>query len=740
MACGTPVIAWRCGSVPEIVEDGVTGFIVATEDEAVAAVARLHADRPPADPRRVRAALHRHGHGPQLPAALLAAVRRPRAVGRGASPARAGRLNVAASRRADRATASRRRRAQRLFALKDGDTFVVGRRLRRHPGDGDGLFHDDTRILSRFRLSSAGQPPSLLGAAVGQDNVLFTSHLTNRPLPPLGGQSTPDGVIHIERTRLLWRTAAVRADAPASTTAATRRWLPLVLEFAADFRDMFEVRGAAPPRAADTSCRPSSTGDAVTLRYEGLDGVARDLRHRLLPAPASLTAQARRVHVPSAARRPRPSIYVEVGLERGATALPRALPHRRRPGALRHARIAAPRRHRQQLRPAVQRVARQVARRPGALTTELRDRPLSLCRHPLVLDRLRPRRDHHRLQMLWLDPTLARGVLRFLAAHQATETSRFRDAAPGKIMHETRKGEMARARRAAVRPLLRRRRHHAAVRRAGRRLRRAHRRPRPDRRAVAGAAGGHGLDRGRRRLPTATASSTMPARRETRPGQPGLEGQPGFGLPRRRQLRRGPDRAGRGAGLRLRRLPGHGRSRPAARRARARATAGRRKAEQLRAAVEARFWMEELGTYAIALDGDGQPCRVRASNPGPPAVRRPAGAGAGRAGRGPAPGSPASTPAGASARWRAGEPRYNPMSYHNGSVWPHDTALCAAGMARYGERDGVARLLSDMFEAAVKFDMRLPELFCGFARRPASRRSPIRSPACRRPGRRARCS
>ena len=63
-----------------------------------------------------------------------------------------------------------------------------------------------------------------------------------------------------------------------------------------------------------------------------------------------------------------------------------------------------------------------------------------------------------------------------------------------------------------------------------------------------------------------------------------------------------------------------------------------------------------------------------------------------------------------------GEARYNPMSYHNGSVWPHDTALCAAGMARYGARDGVARLLTGMFEAAVKFDMRLPELFCGFAR------------------------
>jgi glycogen debranching enzyme len=56
------------------------------------------------------------------------------------------------------------------------------------------------------------------------------------------------------------------------------------------------------------------------------------------------------------------------------------------------------------------------------------------------------------------------------------------------------------------------------------------------------------------------------------------------------------------------------------------------------------------------------------------------------------------------------------MSYHNGSVWPHDTALCTAGIARYGARDGVVRLMSGIFEAAVKFEMRLPELFCGFSR------------------------
>jgi glycogen debranching enzyme len=66
----------------------------------------------------------------------------------------------------------------------------------------------------------------------------------------------------------------------------------------------------------------------------------------------------------------------------------------------------------------------------------------------------------------------------------------------------------------------------------------------------------------------------------------------------------------------------------------------------------------------------------------------------------------------------AGEPRYNPMSYHNGSVWPHDNAMIAAGFSRYGFRAEAARVLDGMFAAAEHLELRrLPELFCGFPRR-----------------------
>jgi glycogen debranching enzyme len=139
------------------------------------------------------------------------------------------------------------------------------------------------------------------------------------------------------------------------------------------------------------------------------------------------------------------------------------------------------------------------------------------------------------------------------------------------------------------------------------------------------------------------------------------------------------------------------------------------RAETLRRKVEDMFWMEEAGAYGLCVDGEGQLARVRASNmghllfvglPTPERARRVI--------------DTLLSPDFASG-WglrtlAVGEARYNPMSYHNGSVWPHDTAICAMGMARYGERSGVVHITASLFESASQFEMRLPELFCGFPR------------------------
>ena len=343
------------------------------------------------------------------------------------------------------------------------------------------------------------------------------------------------------------------------------------------------------------------------------------------------------------------------------------------------------------------------------------------------------------MQLLWLDPSLARGVLRFLAAHQATETSRFTDAAPGKIMHETRKGEMARLRELPFGK------YYGGVDTT------------PLFVMLAGAYAARTGD-------LALIDELWPA---LLAAMQWIEGDGDSDRDGFVDYARGEDTGlanqgwkdsedlvfdatGRDAAgpIALVEVQGYvfaafkvmadmamRRGEPVDA-----CAAWQAKAERLRRAVEERFWVEELGSYALALDGQGRPCQVRASNPGhllftglPTAER-------GERVAAQLLGTAFNTGWGLRTLGRD-EPRYNPMSYHNGSVWPHDTALCAAGIARYGARAGAAGLLErhvrdrgQVRHAAARAVLRLP------APARASRRSPIRSPACRRPGRRARCS
>src|SRR5205085_917173 len=140
-------------------------------------------------------------------------------------------------------------------------------------------------------------------------------------------------------------------------------------------------------------------------------------------------------------------------------------------------------------------------------------------------------------------------------------------------------------------------------------------------------------------------------------------------------------------------------------------------AEALRQRFEAAFWCEELSTYALALDGEKRQCRVVASNAGHALLTGIA--------------APERAERVAATLMRVGSfsgwgirtvalsaARYNPISYHNGSVWPHDNALIALGLARYGHKEAVLRVFTGLFDAATHWDpRRLPELFCGFARR-----------------------
>jgi glycogen debranching enzyme len=141
-------------------------------------------------------------------------------------------------------------------------------------------------------------------------------------------------------------------------------------------------------------------------------------------------------------------------------------------------------------------------------------------------------------------------------------------------------------------------------------------------------------------------------------------------------------------------------------------------AENLRARFEEQFWCEDLSTYALALDGQKRPCRVRTSNAGhclytgiasPERARRVAETLF----------QPESFSGWGVRTVAASEVRYNPLSYHNGSIWPHDNSLIASGLAKYGHKELAGRIFMGLLDLSSMVDLhRLPELFCGIDRRP----------------------
>src|SRR5207237_5482374 len=127
-------------------------------------------------------------------------------------------------------------------------------------------------------------------------------------------------------------------------------------------------------------------------------------------------------------------------------------------------------------------------------------------------------------------------------------------------------------------------------------------------------------------------------------------------------------------------------------------------AERLQQRFEEAFWCEELSTYALALDGDKRPCRVRTSNAGHCLYTGIASLEHGRRAARTLIADDSFSGWGIRTVSTA-EVRYNPMSYHNGSVWPHDNALIALGLARYGMREALLKVLSGLFYASLFVDL-----------------------------------
>jgi glycogen debranching enzyme len=146
-----------------------------------------------------------------------------------------------------------------------------------------------------------------------------------------------------------------------------------------------------------------------------------------------------------------------------------------------------------------------------------------------------------------------------------------------------------------------------------------------------------------------------------------------------------------------------------------RSTALSKAAETLKQKFHNFFWCEPISTYALALDGEKRQCQVRASNAGHCLYSGIAGTEQARLVADTLMAEQSFSGWGVRTI-AASESRFNPMSYHNGSIWPHDNALIVAGLARYGFKEYAMQILSGLFEASLFVEYRLPELFCGFAR------------------------
>jgi glycogen debranching enzyme len=603
--------------------------------------------------------------------------------------------------------------------LKDGDTFVV---LDSHgdmgasAGGPDGLFDHDTRYLSRLELLINGMQPLLLGSGVRDDNLTLTADLTNPDIYFDNHIVLPRDTIHIVRTAYLWK-GAVHQRLAIVNHSETTVTLSLSLSFGSDFADLFEVRGKRRPRRGRIREELRSSSQ-IAYAYTGLDGVVRSIDLQLEPTPTQLVASAAVYRLKleprvgqnlffagycHGRRTPRPTTYF-----RGLMAANRARRAMTKKSGVVQTSNGV-------LNEALCRAMADLC----MLNTETRDGPYPYAGIPWYSTTFGRDGLITALQLLWCDPSIAKGVLKHLAAHQATKVDAASDAEPGKILHEVRNGEMAALKEVPfglyygsvdATPLfvvllgmyVERTGDEATLRELW---------PAAEKALewidtwgdIDGdgfleyrGADAEGAQNGLRNQGWKdSVDAVFHADRKLAEGPIALCEVQGYAYAAKKLAARCASRLGDGE--QSRRLSVE--------------------ADELARRFEEAFWCEDIGVYAIALDGQKKPCRVRTSNAGQvlwtgiarhDRARRVADAMT----------SPAFFSGWGIRTVALGEPRYNPMSYHNGSIWPHDNALIALGMARYGFHEHVEKVFDSMLAAATYMELRrLPELYCGFRRR-----------------------
>ncbi len=596
--------------------------------------------------------------------------------------------------------------------LKQGETFAIFDLygdVRMLANGEQGLYHMGMRHLSGSVLQLCGQRPLVLGSSVTEDNVLFAVDATS-PDITVGGAPVERGTLHLFRSSFLWNGACYQR-LRIFNYGDTELDVDVALTFESDFADIFEVRGVS--RAGRGTLHPPDVQDGrLVLAYTGLDNVE---RRTIISCSSQGTVGEGEVRfdVRVPARHPY-ELFVTIACEAGAEAVVEDYP-----SAIVHEREAMQRRA----------TGHTEVRTSNELFNAWIERSLADLRM-MTVDTDGGQFPHAGVpwfaspfgrdaiitayQLLAIDPSLARGVLAYLAATQADHADPDREAEPGKIIHEQRTGELAAT--GAVpfghyygsvdaTPLF--------IVLAGEYLQRTNDLafvesiwPNVDRalqwmdgygdRDGDGFLEYHGSERGlvQQGWKDSHDSVFHADGGVARPPIALCEVQ-GYAFWARKWAAAIAGRLGD----------------------RGRAADLTKQAEVLREAFEATFWLDDLGTYALALDGDKRPCAVRASNAGHLLMTGITNADRARSVARMLMDDPFFS--GWGIRTLAtSEARYGPITYHNGSVWPHDNSLIAKGLGDHGFKPSVHRIMEGFLDASESLEFhRLPELYSGFPRR-----------------------
>ena len=603
----------------------------------------------------------------------------------------------------------------RARVLKYGKCFAVFNRY----GDIEplglgehGIFFRGCRHLSEFALNLWEARPLLLSSTVQADNFAFIADLANVDVTENGNIVIPRGTLHLVRSRFLWRDIA-HEELRIVNYGLTPLRIPIRIAFASDFADIFEVRGVRRERRG-SRLHDQITANSILMTYEGLD---RELRRTCIeadPEPLKITPSNLEFE---ASLGPGKDVAFHFAVDCNPASLRRSVGY---------------------------------ARAIAGAETELKAASSNLCKISSTNDRLtswirrsladvqmmtlgNPETNYPyagvpwfstvfgrdgiitAMQMLWVAPQIAKGVLQFLAATQATEIDLENEAQPGKIIHETRRGEMANLGEVPFG------RYYGSIDSTPLFLMLAgcyfdytgdiefleHLRPHID---LAlewidryGDTDGDGFTEYARHGDKGLVQQGWKDSNDSVFHSDGSIANPPVapcevqGYVYAAKMAMAKIYAAWGDAQRQKSLLDE--------------------AAKLQHRFEEAFWCDDLSTYALALDGHKKPCQVRTSNPGHCLF------------------------SGIASRERARlvahtlisadffsgwgvrtvgchEARYNPLSYHNGSIWPHDNAIIAAGMARYEFREFAGRILMSLLDLSSSVELqRLPELFCGVDRR-----------------------